>query len=51
MHVQEMQMNSDTWLADERLSFESLLLIPPSFCLLMLKTEERLVEDIFMRGL
>lgn len=47
-HIQEMQMNSNTWLADDWLSFEALLLMPPSFCLLMLKTEEYLVEDIFM---
>lgn len=35
-------MNSDTWLADERLSFESLLLKPTFLWLLMLETEERL---------
>lgn len=43
-----MQMNSDTWLTDDWLSFDALLLMPPSFCLLMLKTDERLVKDIFV---
>lgn len=41
-------MNSDTWLADDWLSFESPLLKPTFLWLLMLKTEERLVKDIFV---
>lgn len=41
-------MNSDTWLADDWLSFESLLLKPTFLWLLMLETEGRLLKDIFV---
>lgn len=41
-------MNSDTWLADDWLSFESRLLKTTFLWLLILETEERLVKDIFV---